>query len=127
METECINWFGRVEGGYGRLGKRKLAHRAAWEDANQACLLPFPKAIVRHLCNNPLCVNPKHLAAGSAKENAADRTAAGRTDTVSGMRVRMANAAAKTTCKLGHPLNTSRVCRTCKNEYQRAYRAKEKT
>lgn len=34
--------------------------------------------LVRHLCNNPRCVNPTHLAEGTHYDNAQDRVKAGR-------------------------------------------------
>lgn len=38
-----------------------------------------PGQHVRHLCNNPPCINPAHLRGGSPAENAADREASGNT------------------------------------------------
>lgn len=28
-----------------------------------------PRMVARHLCNNPLCINPEHLVGGSQKSN----------------------------------------------------------
>ena len=33
--------------------------------------------VIRHLCNNPACINPDHLAEGTVSENAIDRSKAG--------------------------------------------------
>ena len=35
--------------------------------------------VVRHKCNNPSCVNPKHLVLGTKKENGQDRKLSGKT------------------------------------------------
>lgn len=59
-------------------GKEKMmtAHRAAWTLFRGEP--PFG-AILCHKCNNPACVNPDHLYAGTHKTNAEDRDAAGTT------------------------------------------------
>lgn len=51
------------------------AHRFSW------FLHKGPVAdgvLIRHLCNNPPCVNPAHLAEGDCLENSADMMRAGR-------------------------------------------------
>ena len=59
--------------GYGHIGIR-LAHRIAWEEANG----PIPAGLwVLHKCNNRQCINPEHLALGTAKDNSADLAASG--------------------------------------------------
>lgn len=74
----CWVWVGRVwNHGYGSIdehGQRILAHRASWEIANG----PLPKwsgrieTVVRHRCDNPICVRPGHLEVGTALDNMAD-------------------------------------------------------
>ncbi len=71
-EKGCMLWTGNTsKGGYGeawRLGGR-YAHRHSWALVNGP--IPTGKQI-RHLCGNPLCQNPEHLAVGTQRENAQD-------------------------------------------------------
>lgn len=46
------------------------AHRVAFVLAGRTL---EPGEVVRHLCNTPGCVNPQHLAAGTQRQNIADR------------------------------------------------------
>lgn len=78
--TPCIPAPGRtrVAGGYGRKrykGKQWLAHRLSFhlnvrpiEDGEVVC----------HKCDNPECINPKHLFAGSQADNVRDMVTKGR-------------------------------------------------
>lgn len=63
--------------GYGHVwfeGKNWLAHRLAYY-----LHIGNPKGIVvRHTCDNRRCVNPMHLAAGTAKDNSEDMVRRGR-------------------------------------------------
>ena len=73
----CINFEGgKDKNGYGwqrGYGERK-AHRVAYVKANG----PVPEGLwVLHKCNNPSCINPEHLYAGTPKQNGEDRVAAG--------------------------------------------------
>ena len=70
---ECIEWTGRLNpGGYGYIYAYKrswTAHRVAFLVHNGH--LPDDLYIC-HKCNNRKCINPQHLYAGTAKDNARD-------------------------------------------------------
>jgi hypothetical protein len=126
--TGCWIWLGdRDSGGYGRLmvdGKRRSAHRFAWEIANGR---PAPAdREVCHRCDNPSCVNPDHLYAGTSRDNKLDCLLRGRHAWAS-----------RTHCKNGHEFNEAntrwatspisgrafRNCRRCASlATQRAHR-----
>lgn len=67
-EDKCWPWTGQTSGGYGICG-REGAHRIAYrfEHGN------IPKGmLVRHSCDNPICVNPAHLLMGTVQDNTND-------------------------------------------------------
>ena len=111
----CWLWTDKPgTGGYGKLsidGKTPGAHRVAY----QLWIGPIPlnKPHVCHHCDNPPCVNPKHLYAGTAKDNAQDRNIRGRTANQN---------LTKTHCPKGHKYNKTntymcknrRYCKACK-------------
>lgn len=77
--TGCWLWDLDVSGdGYGRFNYRSqsvAAHRLAWSAVNGD--IP-PGMVVRHDCDQPLCVNPDHLRIGTHADNMADRAKRGR-------------------------------------------------
>lgn len=76
----CRVWAGATTAaGYGSLrheGRGLLAHRVAFELANGKG--SADGKVIRHRCDNPPCVNPVHLEAGTMADNTADMMARGR-------------------------------------------------
>lgn len=88
--TGCWEWAGTKDSkGYGVLkvyrdgGKKTIkAHRVSWTVHRG----PIPDStsyhgtMVLHNCDNPSCINPRHLRLGTAKDNAIDREVRGRSN-----------------------------------------------
>ena len=75
-ENGCHIWKGRMDGKYGAMQvsregvvKYFRAHRVSYYKEYGE----YPK-LIRHMCNNPKCVNPKHLQPGSHRQNILDRS-----------------------------------------------------
>lgn len=75
----CWLWLGpKNNHGYGRTrysGKKWNAHRVAW--VFSVGLIPDGMHVLHH-CDNPACVNPKHLWLGTHQDNIDDRERKGR-------------------------------------------------
>lgn len=78
-KTGCLVWQGAKHNqGYGRLYNGEClvyTHRVAWEIANGEEL---GDRCVCHHCDNPSCIEPTHLFAGTVADNMQDREAKGR-------------------------------------------------
>ncbi|WP_257556500.1 hypothetical protein [Sphingobium sp. CFD-2] len=115
-DDECWLWTGaKNDGGYGTLSTRKASHVSLEIDGRPRP----PKAFALHSCDNPPCVNPKHLRWGSNKENMRDM-----------VKRRRHHAMRREACIHGHPLsgenliirqNGQRGCRTCQRKMNLEY------
>ena len=119
-DDACWIWTASTDGRYGVFwfdGKRIRATRYSWQMANG---VPFPPdKDACHTCDNPRCVNPKHIWPGTPSENALDAVAKGRLVNAGRKRINK-----KTHCLLGHEFteeNTilngqgKRLCRICRH------------
>lgn len=122
--NDCWHWKAcKNNKGYGQFklkSKTVLAHKMSWELTNRR---PFPKGkVTLHLCDNPPCVNPKHLKVGTQNDNVQDCKNKGRINIKTALSVW--TGFRKTHCKHGHaytaentyiPKNRpiQRMCRVC--------------
>lgn len=106
---KCWLWTGKTSGqGYGRVrvpaSGYVLAHRFSWQLHNGNNPIP-DGLLVLHKCDNPPCVNPKHLFLGTHADNMRDMIAKNRQDpNLTRVKVRAAKMRAMTHCKHGHSL-----------------------
>ena len=78
--SKCWPWRGRAnQDGYGKFNVPKQGGGYRFTQATRVMVFltagPFPKSLlVRHKCDNPICVNPAHLELGTHLDNARDMT-----------------------------------------------------
>ena len=77
-DNTCWLWLGPKVGGYGihlEAGKRRRAHRVAWE----LTYGPVPAGqVVAHFCGNAACCNPDHMFTGTPGDVAGRGASRGR-------------------------------------------------
>ena len=80
---KCWEWLGKKDAkGYGGFGAQEVAYRYSY----RRFVGPTSKGkVIRHLCNNPGCVNPNHLMKGTYQENSQDSIKAGTHKPMRGM------------------------------------------
>lgn len=79
--TTCWFWTGYVGStGYPQVyyqGRTRKAHRVISHIANGTPLVGSNDSFINHRCDNPICVNPNHLYAGTRGDNERDKARAG--------------------------------------------------
>lgn len=83
--TSCIiSTYAKTPAGYAQLrhaGKTEYHHRVAYAIHNNLSIADIKDSVIMHTCDNPGCINPAHLTAGTHADNVADRCNKGRTKT----------------------------------------------
>jgi hypothetical protein len=114
---ECWPWTGANSRGYGQFyvdGRNRRATQVSWEMHNGA---PFPDGkMACHSCDNPACVNPRHIWPGTMSDNINDCVRKGRH-----VSPNVPWNAGLTHCKRGHEFTAEntywrkgiRSCRKC--------------
>ena len=76
----CWPWTAKAKHpyGYGRMNSGRGIDLKAHQIAFALAYGPIGKAWIRHACDNPVCCNPAHLVAGTAKDNTQDAIKRGR-------------------------------------------------
>lgn len=79
-ENGCLEWTaGKSKKGYGKLqvgSKHWRAHRLSYHLTNPNT--DITQLDICHSCDNPSCINPNHLFAGTRQDNIADMVSKGR-------------------------------------------------
>lgn len=72
--NECWPWLGKLNSwGYGRIrhgGIQAMAHRVAYQLQTGKNI---DGLIAMHICDNPICCNPNHIALGTHADNQKDK------------------------------------------------------
>ena len=85
-KTECWEWQSALDnhdyGAFHLNGTTQRAHRVAFlmSDDDIRTLEDIPGDVLRHDCDNPLCVNPVHLTPGTQSDNLKDHVRRTRDD-----------------------------------------------
>lgn len=72
LKSRCWLWEGHLVNGYGCIsvdGKMEYTHRHSYKIHKEEILEGLS---VLHHCDNPICVNPKHLFIGTQNDNMQD-------------------------------------------------------
>lgn len=115
---ECILFIGhRNEDGYGRIFRNKklvFVHREVWARDNGS--IP-PGRVIMHTCDQPNCIQPKHLVMGTQVMNIKDMDEKGRRRALIGSQHRNAVLLEKDIPVIRNFLNLGKTCASIARMY----------
>lgn len=82
--SRCPNKNGYRRAWHKVTQKLELLHRVVYCEHHNVSMTSIVGLSVRHTCDNPRCINPKHLIIGTHADNMKDRSERGRTADVTG-------------------------------------------
>lgn len=86
---DCIAWnYAKTKDGYGQVrykGETIRAHKVSYCISN-GINYDDVRGVVMHSCDNPCCINPRHLSLGTQHENIIDCVSKGRFRSVEGIK-----------------------------------------
>lgn len=126
---ECWPWTGTMRNnGYGAIRFQRI-EMVATRAVMTAIHGPIPgDLIVCHKCDNPPCVNPKHLFIGTYRDNVLDMLAKGRGNHRGGGKLKYCRSGRHLLDETAYsaPGNpTRRICGVCMLERQREWKRKK--
>lgn len=124
----CWNWMrSKNSSGYGTVrfrGRTVAAHRVSATLFNG---FDFDSPLqIMHSCDNPSCVNPKHLSAGTGSDNQTDSVSKGRHHSVKVTHCPNGHEYAGENLYI-HPTSGARACRAYHKVWNQELSAKRKT
>ena len=125
-DDECWPWTGTTTpAGYGQISvsgrKRTMATRVSWEIHHGTT---WPAGLLAlHSCDNPGCVNPRHIRPGTQRENIHDCLERGRHPASNADRCKNGHIYTAETTYLGYGYRSCRICMNARS--RRAYASRK--
>jgi hypothetical protein len=134
-DEDCWLWFAAItSSGYGAFsyskGKLISAHKVSWAIHKNNDTLSPRNLQIMHLCDNKVCVNPQHLAMGTARQNNLDAFKRGLNTPINKI---VGRPSKNPYCKHGHERSKEntiikdgyKLCKPCRQETYRKSKLKK--